>query len=105
MASHLRETKDLTSTLEGETLRLRGEIEDERKKIAAAKAEADTAIWRCDRAVLRYEDHKATNEVREEGLSKVISELEAKVKCFVENKQKLTFTISELRKGKGVDWE
>lgn len=51
MASHLREARELASTLGGETLRLRGEIEDERKKTAAAKAEAKAAVGRCDRAV------------------------------------------------------
>lgn len=58
------------------------------------------------------EDLQGATAVREDGLNKVISELEAKVKLQMERELKLNSdiselntTVSKLRRGEGVDWE
>lgn len=63
------------------------------------------ATERCSRTMKRLDDLRAATEVREDGLNKVFSDLEARVKTQFESELTLNFTISELRKGEGVDWE
>lgn len=99
------EARDLNATLESETVRLWSALEEERKKTDAERVEAEATINRCSRDVKRHEDLRAATETREDGLNKVINNLEVKVKAFAEDELKQNSTISELRKCVGVDRE
>lgn len=69
------------------------------------RLEAEAKINRCSRVVKRYEDLRTATEARENGLNKVINNLEVTVKAFTEDELKVNSTISELCKGVGVNRE
>lgn len=77
MSSLLNEARDLNATLEGEVLRLRAITKEERKNVEEAKIEAVAATERCSRAVKRVGDLREATVAREDGLNKLISDLEA----------------------------
>lgn len=79
--------------------------DEEKKKGEEAKFEAVEVIGRCTLAVKRLGDIQEAAEAREDGLNKIIHDLEAKAKASLENKLQMKSTISELRKGEGIDWE
>lgn len=100
----MREARDLNIVLEGETLRLRGEIKEERKKSVAARGETKAAVSKCERALKRHEDLRVATEVRVDALNKVISDLEIKVQTLAKNELKFSSTIFELRRGGVSTW-
>lgn len=85
MSSLLKEAHDLNATLENEVVRLQAITEEERKKAEEAKIEAVAAIERCSRTVKRLGDLREAIIAREDGLNKVICDLEAKVKADADN--------------------
>lgn len=105
MSSLLKEAHDLNVTLEGEVLKLPANTEEEKEKKEETKLEAVAATEWCTRVMKRLEDLRAATKVREDGLNKIISDLEVTVKAQIENELNLNSTISLLRKGEGVDWE
>lgn len=104
MSFFMREAPDLNATLENEVARLRAIVEEEKKKADEVKAEVVVETEKCSRTVKRLGDLREAAEAREDGLSKIINDFEAKVKTQVENDLNLNSTISKLHKGEGVIW-
>lgn len=69
------------------------------------KLEAVAATKGCSRAMKRLGDLQEAAKVREDGLNKIIHDLEVKADASAENELQLKSTIFDLRKYEGIDWE
>lgn len=95
----------MNAILESEIVKLRTIAEEEKKKTDETRFKIVAATKRCDRVMKRLEDLRGATVVKEDGLNKVIKDLEAKVETQSESELTLNATISELFKGEGVDWD
>lgn len=71
----------MNATLNGEVLRLRAIVKDEKKKREKAKLEAVAVTKRCSCAVKRLGDLQEAAEAREDGINKIIHDLKVKAKA------------------------
>lgn len=78
MSSLLKNALDLNTNLENEIVKLRTVAEEEKKRAGEARFEFVAVTKRCGCIMKRLEDIRKTTIVTEDGLNKVINELEAK---------------------------